>query len=146
MIGNYRDVIIAPIVTEKSSKIAEEGGIVFKVAKDANKTQIKQAIEKIYNFTGITHGMAVAIGMVLIARAGEKQGITEKGTADKIASLCRKYGLPVSDKASFEDMAQAAQGDKKTAGGSIDLVLLSKIGDSFTKNVALDSLCDFITT
>ena len=44
MIGNYRDVIIAPIVTEKSSKIAEEGGIVFKVAKDANKTQIKQAI------------------------------------------------------------------------------------------------------
>lgn len=49
MIGNYRDVIIAPIVTEKSSKIAEEGGIVFKVSKDANKTQIKQAIEKIYN-------------------------------------------------------------------------------------------------
>ena len=104
------------------------------------------AIEKIYNFTGITHGMAVAIGMVLIAKAGEKQGITEKGTADKIAALCQKYGLPVSDKASFEDMAQAAQGDKKTAGGSIDLVLLEKIGDSFTKNVALDNLCNFITT
>ena len=32
-------------------------------------------------------------------------------------------------------MAQAAKGDKKTAGNSIDLVLLTKIGDSFTKKV-----------
>ena len=50
MIGNYRDIILAPVITEKSSRIAETGnGIVFKVRKDANKTQIKQAIEKIYN-------------------------------------------------------------------------------------------------
>lgn len=104
------------------------------------------AIEKIYNYTGISHGMAVAVGMVLIAKAGEKQGITEAGTADKIADLCLKYGLPTDDEATFEQMAQAAQGDKKTAGGSIDLVLLSKIGESFTKKVALDDLCSFITT
>ena len=43
-------------------------------------------------------------------------------------------------------MAQAAKGDKKTAGNSIDLVLLTKIGDSFTKKVELANLCDFITT
>jgi large subunit ribosomal protein L23 len=50
MIGNYRDIILAPVITEKSSRIAETGNrIVFKVRKDANKTQIKQAIEKIYN-------------------------------------------------------------------------------------------------
>lgn len=104
------------------------------------------AIEKIYNYTGISHGMAVAVGMVLIAKAGEKQGITEAGTADRIADLCLKYGLPTHDEASFEQMAQAAQGDKKTAGGSIDLVLLNKIGESFTKKIALDDLCSFITT
>lgn len=103
------------------------------------------AIEKIYNFKGISHGMAVAIGMVLIAKAGEKQGITESGTADRIAALCKKYGLPTSDKASFEQMAKAARGDKKAAGSSIDLVLLSKIGDSFTKKVELSELCSFIT-
>ena len=104
------------------------------------------AIEKIYNFKGISHGMAVAIGMVLITKAGEKHGITEKGTADKICALCKKYGLPTTDKSTFEQMAQAAKGDKKTAGSSIDLVLLTKIGDSFTKKVELANLCDFITT
>lgn len=104
------------------------------------------AIEKIYDFKGISHGMAVAIGMVLISKAGEKQGITEIGTTEKIAKLCQKYGLPVSDEATFEAMADAAKGDKKTAGGGINLVLLNKIGDSFTKKVELDNLLDFITT
>ena len=50
MIGNYRDIILAPVITEKASNVAANGDrIVFKVKKDANKTQIKQAVEKIYN-------------------------------------------------------------------------------------------------
>ena len=50
MIGSYRDIILAPVITEKAAMIAANGDkIVFKVKKDANKTQIKQAIEKIYN-------------------------------------------------------------------------------------------------
>ena len=49
MIGSYRDVILAPITTEKTTNIMSEGNrIVFKVKKDANKTQIKQAVEMIY--------------------------------------------------------------------------------------------------
>ena len=50
MIGNYRDIIIAPGITEKTARIAENGNkIVFKVRNDANKVQIKQAVEKIWN-------------------------------------------------------------------------------------------------
>ncbi len=50
MLSNYRDVIKAPIITEKSSKLAQESNtITFSVAVDANKTQIKQAVEKIFN-------------------------------------------------------------------------------------------------
>lgn len=104
------------------------------------------AIEKIYDFKQISHGMAVAIGMVLMTKASEKAGITKQGTADKIADVCLKYSLPTDDEASFEEMAKAAQSDKKTAGGSINLVLLNKIGDSFTKSVKLDDLLDFIKT
>lgn len=104
------------------------------------------AIEKIYNFKGISHGMAVAIGMVLISRAGEKQGVTEIGTTEKIIALCEKYGLPTSDKATFAEMAESAKGDKKTAGGSINLVMLNKIGDSYTRKLELDKLEEFITT
>ena len=50
MLSNYRDIIKAPIITEKSANIAEnEKTYVFKVDVKANKSQIKDAIEKIFN-------------------------------------------------------------------------------------------------
>lgn len=103
------------------------------------------SIEKLHGFSGITHGMAVAVGMVMIAKAGEKQGCTEPGTADRIAALCEKYGLPTTESLSFAEIADSARSDKKTAGGAINLVLLKKIGESFTKKVGLDRLEEFIT-
>ncbi|MDD3048888.1 MAG: 50S ribosomal protein L23 [Bacilli bacterium] len=46
---NYRDIIKAPIITEKSAAIASnDRKYVFKVDTKANKTQIKQAIENIF--------------------------------------------------------------------------------------------------
>ncbi len=48
--NELRDVILAPIVTEKSANISADGRkIELKVAKDANKIQIRQAVEKIFN-------------------------------------------------------------------------------------------------
>lgn len=41
------------------------------------------ALEKYYGFGKHTHGEAVGMGMVMMARAGEAQGITEPGTAEK---------------------------------------------------------------
>ena len=50
MLSNYRDIIKAPIITEKSANIAtNERNYVFKVDSKANKTQIKEAIQKIFN-------------------------------------------------------------------------------------------------
>lgn len=50
MMNNYRDIIKAPIITEKSSDLAQnKNTFVFSVDVNANKTQIKQAIEKIFN-------------------------------------------------------------------------------------------------
>ena len=46
---NYRDIIFAPVITEKAQNCAEENKVVFKVDSRANKTQIKQAVEKIFN-------------------------------------------------------------------------------------------------
>lgn len=43
---NIRDVIIAPIITEKSTQDAGLGKFTFKVARQANKTLIKKAIEE----------------------------------------------------------------------------------------------------
>ena len=48
--NNYRDIIKAPIITEKTAQLAEgENTITFSVDPRANKTQIKQAIEKIFD-------------------------------------------------------------------------------------------------
>lgn len=49
MKSEYRNVIKAPIITEKSAALAQNNVITFSVAVDANKTQIKQAVEKLFN-------------------------------------------------------------------------------------------------
>ena len=48
--NNYRDIIKAPIITEKSATLQQnENTITLSVNVKANKTQIKQAVEKIFN-------------------------------------------------------------------------------------------------
>ena len=43
-----RDVIIKPVVSEKSYNLIDNGKYTFEVAPDSNKTEIKQAIERIF--------------------------------------------------------------------------------------------------
>lgn len=46
---HYADVLKRPIITEKSTDLAPEGQYVFEVAMEANKRQIKEAVEKIFD-------------------------------------------------------------------------------------------------
>lgn len=45
---NPYDLIVKPIITEKTVKLVEEKKYTFEVAKDANKTEVKKAIEEIF--------------------------------------------------------------------------------------------------
>src|SRR6185295_15281980 len=45
---NHYDVILAPHITEKSTLLSEHNGVVFKVANDATKPQIKEAVEALW--------------------------------------------------------------------------------------------------
>ena len=63
---NYTDVIEEVVVTEKSAANAEKGIYTFKVAKSANKIQIKDAIEK-------TFGVKVASVNTLNTKAKSKR-------------------------------------------------------------------------
>jgi large subunit ribosomal protein L23 len=47
--ARHYDVIVAPHITEKSTLASEHNAIVFKVAGDATKSQVKEAIEAIYD-------------------------------------------------------------------------------------------------
>ncbi|MEA9984565.1 MULTISPECIES: 50S ribosomal protein L23 [Subtercola] len=44
-----RDIIISPVVSEKSYGLIDEGKYTFIVAPTSNKTEIKLAVEKIFN-------------------------------------------------------------------------------------------------
>ena len=47
--SNARDIIIRPVITEKSMKAQEQDNkVTFEVAKGVNKTQVRQAIEEIF--------------------------------------------------------------------------------------------------
>ncbi|MBW1871329.1 MAG: 50S ribosomal protein L23 [Deltaproteobacteria bacterium] len=44
------DIVLRPIVTEKSNMLQERSNqVVFRVAKDANKIDIRKAVEKLFN-------------------------------------------------------------------------------------------------
>ncbi len=48
MIPDHRDVLLAPVISEKSYGLLEENKYTFVVAPHANKTQIKIAVEKVF--------------------------------------------------------------------------------------------------
>ena len=44
-----RDILIRPLITEKSTQLMEEGKYVFVVAKKANKIEIAKAVTQVFN-------------------------------------------------------------------------------------------------
>ena len=45
----HYDIILSPIITEKATMASEHNKVVFKVARDATKPQIKDAVEKLFD-------------------------------------------------------------------------------------------------
>ncbi|MCH5321013.1 MAG: 3-dehydroquinate synthase [Eubacterium sp.] len=93
------------------------------------------AIEKLCNFETISHGEAVGIGMVMISKVGESLGLTEQGTAEKIAKVLEKYNLKTQDTHSTAEIVKAMGADKKRTGSGIKFIMLKAIGESFINPV-----------
>ncbi len=104
---------------------------------------VGHAIEKLHNFRGISHGEAVGIGMVTVCRAAEQKGLTERGTADKIAAVLRQYGLPTEAEIGIENIIDAMRADKKRTGETVNLILLKAIGDGVIYPIANDAVKAF---
>lgn len=69
-----REIIIKPVVTEKSVDLMQENKYCFKVAKDANKIEIKHAIEEIFKVTVVNVNTVNVHGKM--KRMGRTQGMT----------------------------------------------------------------------
>lgn len=72
----YLEIIKAPVITEKSSALAQEGKYVFKVDSKANKTEIKEAIEKIFKVK--VESIATINAKVKKRRVGRYTGLTNR--------------------------------------------------------------------
>lgn len=100
------------------------------------------AIEKCSGYT-VTHGRAVAAGMVLASQAAERLGYSPAGTLDAVLAACRRFGLPTQCPYTAEELYAAATGDKKRSGGSIDVVVLEEIGRAKAVRLDLEGLRAF---
>ena len=60
----YYDIIVSPVITEKATMASEANAVVFEVAIDSNKPQIKEAVEALFGVkvkavnTTVTKGKA----------------------------------------------------------------------------------------
>ena len=100
---------------------------------------IGHAIERSAKYR-LMHGHCVAIGMVMISRAGEALGITEAGTTENLIAICEQNSLPVSCDFSTKTLLDGALSDKKRMGGRIALIIPEKLGKCMTHTVPVDEL------
>lgn len=106
---------------------------------------IGHGIEKVENYVGHSHGEAVAIGMCLIAAAGESLGVTKEGTYERLMRLVEATGLPGRMPNGITvEVAEAMGFDKKAQGSGIKLIMLSEIGKSFIMEEQKDNLMNII--
>ncbi len=104
---------------------------------------IGHAIEACSQYT-ISHGSAVAIGMVIITRAAEQMGICSEGTTEALCALLQQYHLPITCPFTAEQLFEAALGDKKRDGGQITLVVPYGVADARLTRVPVDALEGYI--
>lgn len=88
--STHRDVIIAPVVSEKSYSLLDANAYTFVVHPDANKTEIRKAVEAIWNVkvVGVNtlnrKGKTKRFRFVEGRRANSKRAVVKLAPGDKI--------------------------------------------------------------
>jgi len=119
--------VIATCVAAKAKLVAED-------ERDTGSRQLLNlghtlghGIEKCSHFS-ISHGHAVAVGMVYAARLAQRLGLCGADGRERIEEALKANNLPVSAPYDAEALCSAALSDKKRAGGQIVFVLPHAIG------------------
>ena len=102
------------------------------------------ALEKYYDFTGLTHGCAVAVGMSTFTHIAERNGMCKAGVADRLDALLTKCGLPITDPAPMDELFRLSLGDKKHLDGGMNIVICSDIGKSEVVKMSVAEYVKFL--
>jgi 3-dehydroquinate synthase len=101
------------------------------------------AIELCSHFS-VTHGHAVAIGMVIASRAAERRGICSTGCTASLLQALEACGLPVRCEFPADALFAAALADKKRAGDTITLILPQEIGRCIRHPIPVEELRGYL--
>jgi len=95
------------------------------------------AIEKL---TGLPHGEAVAIGMVLAADISAEKGLLTQDQAHRLKQLIQQYGLPFKIEVEPVKLLNTLKQDKKRQGDGVHFVLLAGIGRAVVQKLSFEEL------
>jgi 3-dehydroquinate synthase len=91
---------------------------------------VAHAIEQVTNYA-TPHGEAVAMGLVAECRLGERLGVTEPGTADRVAAVLTALNLPAwSAPPDLTALIKAMRFDKKSVGGELRFAFPARVGEA----------------
>ncbi len=99
------------------------------------------AVEKT---TGLPHGRAVSIGMMVAAYLSQARGMISQKDVHRMASLLSRFKLPIHMEADKAAVLDAMARDKKREGGLIHFVLLQSIGKAVIEPISLEELWDVL--
>lgn len=104
---------------------------------------IGHAIEKCSDFS-ISHGNAVAIGMVIATKGAFKLGLTNEDFSSVLLPMLVKNKLPISCSYSADELLEVALSDKKRSQDTISLIVPEKYGLCKIEKISIDNLKEFI--
>lgn len=104
---------------------------------------VGHAIEKCSNFE-ISHGSAVAIGMVIVTRSAVKCGLCDASALDKLIKILKSNALPTECNFTAAELTEVALSDKKRKGNTITLAVPYNIGDTRLVKTQVAELEKFI--
>jgi len=102
---------------------------------------VGHALEAATKLQELSHGEAVAIGMVAAARISQQVGMLDQSNVPRIENLLSKFGLPIySQGVNPEDLIKATRFDKKTTRGQTGWVLLKGIGKGMVNQPVVENI------
>lgn len=103
---------------------------------------IGHAAEKLGNYTDLTHGQAVAIGMVAAAKLSALRGNADLSAP--LISLLQQLGLPTVLSYDREAIFNALLSDKKKFGATVNFILVREAGRAEITPIEAETLHDYI--
>ena len=140
--SQIEDVIAACVIHKRDIVEADEFDTGTRQLLNLGHT-VGHAIELCSELT-ISHGSAVAMGMVIVTRAAVAMGLCPARELTELTELLTAVGLPTECEFSAEELTDVALADKKRNGAAITLVVPYGIGDCRLVPTPVEELCSFI--